>query len=87
MLLAEAHRVLVAGGLLCLVSLTHGQTPLSKLITGLWRRVHTWRPTLVGGCRPLALMDYVTRPEWRVRHRSISTSFGISSEIVVAART
>lgn len=85
-LVAEAHRVLALSGRLCLVSLTCGHTPLSRLITGVWRRVHAWRPTLVGGCRPLALMDHVTGPKWRVRHRSISTSFGISSEIVVATR-
>jgi cyclopropane fatty-acyl-phospholipid synthase-like methyltransferase len=32
-LLAEAHRLLVADGRLCLVSLTRGETPLARLVT------------------------------------------------------
>jgi ubiquinone/menaquinone biosynthesis C-methylase UbiE len=35
-LLSEAHRLLVADGRLCLVSLTRGSTPLARLVTWSW---------------------------------------------------
>ncbi len=49
-LLAEARRLLVADGHLCLVSLTRGSTVLSRLVTWSWTRLHALEPRLVGGC-------------------------------------
>lgn len=85
-LLSEAHRVLVPGGLLCLVSLTHGETTVSKILISLWERVRAWRPALVGGCRPLELWARLSEVTWQVQHRSVISRFGISSEVVVSAR-
>jgi len=85
-LLCEAHRLLEPGGLLCLVSLTHGSSAFQKSVSGVWSRIHAARPALVGGCRPIELLDFVSSPDWRVEFREVVSSFGLSSEVLVAAR-
>jgi len=37
-------------GLLCLISLSNGRDRLGRLISSLWKRVHTLSPWIVGGC-------------------------------------
>lgn len=85
-LVSEAHRLLRPGGLLCLVSLTHGGSAFQKLVSRVWSRIHAARPALVGGCRPIELLDFVSSPEWRVEFCEVVSSFGLSSEVLVAAR-
>jgi ubiquinone/menaquinone biosynthesis C-methylase UbiE len=85
-LLSEAHRVLGPEGLLCLVSLTRGQTTASKILTSFWERLHAWRPALVGGCRPLELRAHLCGVAWQLEHRRVISRFGVSSEVIVAAR-
>lgn len=82
--LQEAHRVLAADGRLCLVSLTWGQTPISRLVTALWDRVHRFRPYWVGGCRPIELRDFLSDGRWQVDDVHVVTAWGVPSEIVVA---
>ena len=82
----EAWRVLAPGGLLCLVSLTRGNTLLSRFVSGAWSLVHRMRASLVGGCRPIELQHYLASQLWHVEHRAVVTAFGISSEIVVARK-
>ncbi len=84
--LDEAHRVLGPEGLLCLVSLTYGQGPLSRMIVWTWQRVHRFDPRLVGGCRPLRLEEFVPPDSWTIRHREVVVSFGIPSEVLVASK-
>jgi len=55
--LAEAHRILCPGGLLCTVALTHGTTPFSRLVSRLWDGICSRWPRLVGGCRPIRVED------------------------------
>ncbi len=81
----EANRVLTWDGRLCLVGLTEGTTPISRLVTGLWSAVHRLRPGLVGGCRPLKLLDQLAKDDWTVIHHQIVVSYGIPSEVLVAA--
>lgn len=81
--LLEAGRLLVPGGLLCLAGLTFGETAFSRAMSGLWRRVHAFRPALVGGCRPVRLLEFLGG-DWRVNHRRVISSFGVCSEVVVA---
>jgi SAM-dependent methyltransferase len=83
-LLAEAHRVLAKDGRLCLISLTHGKTRLSRLVIWGWVRLHSVRPILVGGCRPIELLEFLREEAWQLRHVNVVTAFGIPSEIVVA---
>lgn len=84
-LLAEAHRVLKPGGRLCVVSMTMGQTAFSRMIARLWRWLWRLNPALVGGCRPIEITDYLRQQDWKIEHRARVTSWGISSEIVVAS--
>jgi ubiquinone/menaquinone biosynthesis C-methylase UbiE len=85
-LVSEAYRLLRSGGFLCLVSLSNGVAPVSRLVSRVWAAVHAVRPTLVGGCRPIDLLPLVREPEWEVLHQCHVTPFGIPSEIVVARK-
>ncbi len=85
-LLTEAHRVLAPEGLLCLTSLTYGTTPLSRLVMGGWQLRYQLQPASVGGCRPIAVLDFLDSHMWALRHHTHSTTRGLASEIVVAAR-
>jgi ubiquinone/menaquinone biosynthesis C-methylase UbiE len=85
-ILQEAWRVLTEGGLLGLTSLTHGFTPISRLVTSIWMKIHAFRPMLVGGCRPINLLELVTGPLWRVRYEGKFSSYGVPSEVLVAEK-
>lgn len=81
--LAESRRVLRPDGQLCLASLTEGVAPISRMVSRLWSFVFRLRPALVGGCRPIRLVDRLTRGDWDIGHRSVVTPFGIPSEVLV----
>ena len=85
-LLTEAHRLLVVGGRLCLVSLTRGSTRLSRLVTWFWTRLHALDPRLVGGCRPLELRDYLPGRGFDLDYTQVVTRFGVPSEVIVASK-
>jgi ubiquinone/menaquinone biosynthesis C-methylase UbiE len=85
--LAGAHRMLEPGGLLGLVSLTHGDTPNARRIERLWWALHRGDPARTGGCRPLTLLDHLPKERFALRHREVVTRLGISSEVVVAERS
>lgn len=85
-LLAEAKRTLRPGGLLCLASLTHGDRFVARFVERLWVGLHVLRPSWVGGCRPVSLREFLDDLGWRICHRRRVTSFGISSEVVVAQK-
>jgi ubiquinone/menaquinone biosynthesis C-methylase UbiE len=85
-LLTEAHRLLVVGGRLCLVSLTGGSTRLSRLVTWSWTRLHALDPRLVGGCRPLELRDYLPGTGFDPDYTQVVTHFGVPSEVIVASK-
>jgi hypothetical protein len=85
-LLAEAARLLATGGLLTLVSLTHGTTPASRIIASVWSVIATRWPALVGGCRPIELRDLIKPPEWHIDYCDVVVSWGVPSEVVVARR-
>lgn len=82
----EAHRILSKTGLACLTSLGQSQTPMSRLVCGLWNRIYRWRPTLVGGCRPIALERVLDTSDWSVIHLGVTGRWGIPCETVVAKR-
>jgi ubiquinone/menaquinone biosynthesis C-methylase UbiE len=84
-LVAEAHRLLVPGGLLGIVSLTHGFTPLSRVFEKAWMSAFRFRPGLVGGCRPISLEGFIDAG-WNIRHSEKMTSFGVPSEVLVAEK-
>lgn len=84
--LTEAYRILIPGGLICLVSLTRGITAWCRFVTRVWEFAYRKRPQLVGGCRPVELREYLDPQLWRTEYRNTVCSFGITSEIVVASR-
>ena len=84
--LDEAHRILAPAGLLCLVSITAGTGQASRLVSDSWTRVWRLRPSLVGGCRPIELLDLLDQDQWTTLHHEVLTAWAISSEVVVARR-
>ena len=85
-LLGEAHRLLMPTGRLALVGLTHGTTPASRAVSGVWGALALRWPGLLGGCRPLELCDLRDVSWWRVLSREVITSWAVPSEVLVAAR-
>jgi ubiquinone/menaquinone biosynthesis C-methylase UbiE len=86
-LVHEAHRVLEPEGRLCLISLTYGNSWVSQGIIWLWRRIFGIHPGLVGGCRPVHLLDFISEKMWKVLHHNWVTTFGIPSEVIVARKS
>lgn len=84
--LADAKRVLAFGGSLCIVNLTDGRRGLARLVSAVWRRIHTFRPRLVGGCRPIRLRDLLVSAGWEIADQAAISAFAITSEVVVAKR-
>jgi ubiquinone/menaquinone biosynthesis C-methylase UbiE len=84
-LLREAHRLLSADGVLCLVSATHGRTRTERAVMGLAARLHAFSPKLVGGCRAIDLQPFLRRGDWRVTHHNVVSKWGVTSEVLVAA--
>jgi SAM-dependent methyltransferase len=82
--LTDARRALTADGSLCVVNLTDGRRGLARFVSALWRRVHAFRPQLVGGCRPIRLRDALAPADWGVLFYDAISAFAITSEIVVA---
>lgn len=81
-LLGEAHRVLSTDGILCLAGLTEGRGLLMRL----WRVASAAFPKLLGGCRPLRLVEFLHEGSWRLERRQVISVLGVDSEVVVARR-
>lgn len=85
-LLQEAWQVLSEDGLLGLTGLTHGFTPVSRVVERIWKTIHAVRPALVGGCRPISVLELVTEPRWSVRYHDKFSNYGVPSEVLVAKK-
>jgi ubiquinone/menaquinone biosynthesis C-methylase UbiE len=85
LLISECHRVLAAGGLLCLVSLSHGQGALGRTVSQIWQRIHSLSPMILGGCRPIDLGEYLSASQWEIRHGELIRALGITSQVMVAS--
>ena len=83
--LLEAARALVPGGLLCLASLTFGESLPSRMLSRLWAAVHSWSPRLVGGCRPLRLEHFLPSG-WLAADREVVCAFGLCTEVCHGTR-
>ena len=83
--LQEAHRLLGPDGVLAVVGLTWGQTLLGRLVSTGWNLIHRYRPTWVGGCRPLALHAHLDQARWQLNHHAVVRAWGVPSEVLVAA--
>lgn len=85
-LLAEARRIVTPGGRLGLISLSQGQGGLACQLASAWEWLHARRPEWVGGCRPLALLDFIPKDTWAIDHHQMVVTLGITSEVVVAIK-
>jgi len=83
---AEAARVLVPGGKVCLVSLTRGITLASRIVTALWSVLSRLYAPLVGGCRPIVLLDHLDAQVWQLEYHHVVVRYGVPSEILIAVR-
>jgi SAM-dependent methyltransferase len=82
--LAQAWKVLRPSGLLCLTGLTYGTTFLSRWVVACWLAIHSLRPSLVGGCRPISLTDFLGPASWKVLYSTTVVSWGVPSEVLIA---
>jgi len=82
--LDQAYKLLRPHGLLCLTSLTFGTNALSKLTIAAWWAVHSLKPSLVGGCRPISLTDYLGPASWKVLYSTTIVTYGVPSQVLVA---
>jgi len=82
--LCEANRILKPDGLLCLTGLTFGKGLFSKAWTAFWNLRFDLNPKWVGGCRPVALREFLVG--WELVQHDVVTARGISSEVVVARK-
>ena len=80
---AEAHRVLVPGGRVCLASLTRGSGFLSRVFSALWMAIFRLNPSLVGGCRPIRLSSLIDSQQWQIVHQRDLAPFGVASEVLI----
>ncbi len=85
-LLREAHRLLKPGGLMGLVSLTHGTTSRSKIVSAGWAAVAKRAPSLLGGCQPVDLRQLVSEPAWLTEHCEVVVRLMVPSQILVVRR-
>ena len=84
--LAEAHRMLAPTGLLGLSSLTFGFNATTRLVSTLLSGVHRLRPQLIGGCRALELLGFLSPSLWRVHHALRVAPLGVPLQTVLAQR-
>jgi len=84
---AEAHRLLRPGGLLCLASLAPGKDMLSRAVMAAWSFLHRLNPKFVGGCRPIDLLPFVSDQRWKLRHHQGFAPYGLPSEVIITERT
>ena len=82
--LAQAWKVLRPEGLLCLTGLTYGTTLISKWTVAVWLAIHSLRPSLVGGCRPISLTDFLGPASWKVLYSTTVVAWGVPSEVLIA---
>jgi ubiquinone/menaquinone biosynthesis C-methylase UbiE len=82
--LSQAHHTLQADGLLCLVSITLGTTPISRFVMNTWQWVFSQKPSIVGGCRPTQLTKLLPADQWQIRFQDVVIAWGIASEVVIA---
>ena len=80
----EAHRILKPGGLLCVTSLTRGETSLARIVSSSWHGVWRVAPRLVGGCRPIDLEPLLENGQWTDLSTYVIQSWGFPSQLMVA---
>jgi SAM-dependent methyltransferase len=84
--LRDAHRMLRPDGLACFADLSTGSGHVSRTVARVWARVQARRPSLVGGCRPIELGEFLIASDWQVEYQASVVACGIPSEALVVRR-
>lgn len=80
--LKKAQRALHEGGRVVLVNITMPSTGLwSKVLMKTWQWIYNKAPLLLGGCRPIHLLEYMQ--DWKTLEFTTMSVFGYTSEIVI----
>ena len=66
------------------MGITTGKNIRSKIVSSGWGLIFKIRPSLVGGCRPINLTNYVTEEDWNIVFHEKVTAKLVASEILVA---
>ena len=82
--IAEAHRILLPAGKLCLVGLAPGRTFPSHIVSAVWSAIYSKNAKLVGGCRPVQLDPFFDDKSWTIDYRHVVTQFGVPSAVHIA---
>lgn len=82
--IAEAHRLLRTGGSLCIMSVTHGTTRLSRLIMGLGNILSSVSPALTLGASFLEVSPSIDTKRWRIVMNNVIVSMGFTTRIIIA---
>lgn len=82
--LQEAHRVLAPSGMLCLASLSQGNSWASKALCQVWSTAAIHKPQWVGGCRPIDLLAVLPTQSWRIIYYKKVTQWAVPTDIVIA---
>ena len=83
--IADARRVLIPGGKICLASLTRGVTFSSQVVSSLWSLAFHLRASLVGGCRPIRLDSFFDPNSWSIEYRAVVAQYGVPSEVLIVS--
>jgi hypothetical protein len=59
---------------------------VSRFVSVAWARLHRLWPAVVGGCRPLELLDFLDKRHWKVKYRNIVIGFAIPSEVILGCK-
>jgi SAM-dependent methyltransferase len=57
-----------------------------RLVSWMWQRIYSVKPSLLGGCRPIHLDCVLPVIDWTIRHRMAVTEWCITSEVLVAQK-
>lgn len=80
--LSEFRRVLRPGGRLVLVNMAKGDRPQHRIAEAIYR----FNPSLMGGCRGVALEPFVRAAGFEVTRREVAVQMTFPSEIIAATR-
>ena len=67
-------------------TVTHGTTLTSRLLEKFWWLLFHYRPSIVGGCRPIEIDRYIDPERWTLLHKYTIVSFGVPSELIIAKK-
>lgn len=82
--LEEAWRLLQPDGLLCVLSLTVGESWLSRTLSGAWSALSGKFPARLGGCRRIRPEEFLASGHWHVENIETVSVFGVPSALLVA---